>query len=69
MYFERPVTVEHGTNELMSLDAGRVPARVEELLDGDFERGQVPPLWDGHAAERIVDVLASIGGESMGSQL
>jgi UDP-N-acetylglucosamine 2-epimerase (non-hydrolysing) len=43
----------------MSLDAERVPARVEELLKGECSKGQIPQLWDGHAAERIVNVLES----------
>jgi UDP-N-acetylglucosamine 2-epimerase (non-hydrolysing) len=56
---ERPVTVELGTNRL-------VPARCEAITRAVAEttarpRGprRVPPLWDGAAAERIVDVLAA----------
>jgi UDP-N-acetylglucosamine 2-epimerase (non-hydrolysing) len=54
---ERPITVELGTNTLLGL----APERIRELPDliarrRDDDRG-VPPLWDGHAARRIVDVL------------
>lgn len=55
---ERPVTVELGTNELI----GPNPVKVEEFgrraLGGKWKTGQVPPLWDGKASERIAAVLA-----------
>jgi UDP-N-acetylglucosamine 2-epimerase (non-hydrolysing) len=55
---ERPITVSMGTNTLLGLDPARI-AEVPALLAEAREReAQVPPLWDGHAAERIVDVLA-----------
>ena len=54
---ERPVTVELGTNVLLGLRPERV-AEIPALIDEVRAReSQVPPLWDGHAAERIVDVL------------
>jgi len=56
---ERPVTIEMGTNHLLGLRPERI-AEVPELISGT--RGgthRLPPLWDGAAAERIVDVLAS----------
>ncbi|MBD0290893.1 MAG: UDP-N-acetylglucosamine 2-epimerase (non-hydrolyzing) [Thermoleophilia bacterium] len=56
---ERPVTVELGTNVLLGL----APARIREipaLIDAARRRRtSVPPLWDGEAARRIVDVLAA----------
>jgi UDP-N-acetylglucosamine 2-epimerase (non-hydrolysing) len=54
---ERPVTVEMGTNALLGLRPDRVaelPSLVEEIR---AREAKVPPLWDGRAAERIVDVL------------
>jgi UDP-N-acetylglucosamine 2-epimerase (non-hydrolysing) len=54
---ERPVTVTLGTNELAPLDADHVAARLDAILAGEARKGQIPPLWDGHAAERITDVL------------
>ena len=63
---ERPITVSMGTNTLLGLDPARI-ADVPELLARAREReAQVPPLWDGHAAERIVDVLSrTLGAESV----
>jgi len=55
---ERPITIELGTNELLSLDAELVFERVMKILAGDVRPGRIPPLWDGHAAERIVSVLS-----------
>ncbi|HMJ01845.1 MAG TPA: UDP-N-acetylglucosamine 2-epimerase (non-hydrolyzing), partial [Conexibacter sp.] len=57
---ERPVTVELGTNVLLGLDPRRIreaPALIEQVRG---RQAQVPPLWDGQAAGRIVDVLAAL---------
>jgi UDP-N-acetylglucosamine 2-epimerase (non-hydrolysing) len=57
---ERPVTIELGTNLLLGLD----PRRIEEvpaLIDAAASRpARIPPLWDGRAAGRIVDVLGTV---------
>jgi UDP-N-acetylglucosamine 2-epimerase (non-hydrolysing) len=56
---ERPVTVELGTNTLIGLAPERI-AEVPSLLDAARRRpASVPPGWDGRAAKRIVEVLAS----------
>ncbi len=57
---ERPVTVTLGTNILVGQDMGRLRTEVGRILAGDGKRGQVPPLWDGHAAERIADVIENL---------
>jgi UDP-N-acetylglucosamine 2-epimerase (non-hydrolysing) len=54
---ERPVTINLGTNELIPLDARKVANRVSEILNGKKPTGQIPPLWDGQSAKRIIDVL------------
>jgi UDP-N-acetylglucosamine 2-epimerase (non-hydrolysing) len=56
---ERPVTCELGTNTLLGLDPARI-AEVPELMAARAAQPpSVPPLWDGKASERIVDVLAA----------
>jgi UDP-N-acetylglucosamine 2-epimerase (non-hydrolysing) len=57
---ERPVTVELGTNTLLGLDPARiddVPALIEQTRS---RPARIPPQWDGHAAERIADVLERV---------
>jgi UDP-N-acetylglucosamine 2-epimerase (non-hydrolysing) len=56
---ERPVTVELGTNTLLGLRPERI-AEIPSLVAAAIDRAiEPPPLWDGRAAERIVDVLAA----------
>ncbi len=54
---ERPVTVTHGTNELVGTDRQRIVQGVTDVLAGRGKHGTRPPLWDGHAAERIVSII------------
>ncbi|MEQ1745284.1 MAG: UDP-N-acetylglucosamine 2-epimerase (non-hydrolyzing) [Saprospiraceae bacterium] len=55
---ERPVTVELGTNTIISdLNPETAERQIELLLAGKYKQGSVPPLWDGKAAERIADIL------------
>lgn len=54
---ERPITVTLGTNILVGEDTKRLTTELNRILDGKGKRGTVPPLWDGHAGERIADVL------------
>jgi len=55
---ERPVTCELGTNVLVGTDPARIRAAIRTALGPRDARRphQVPPLWDGHAAERIVAI-------------
>lgn len=54
---ERPVTCTLGTNLLVGTDPAAIRMAIAEALAGDPRPGQIPPLWDGHAAERMVEVL------------
>jgi UDP-N-acetylglucosamine 2-epimerase (non-hydrolysing) len=54
---ERPVTVTHGTNTVLGLKPQRI-AEIPALIGGERRPAAVPPLWDGHAAERIAAVVA-----------
>jgi UDP-N-acetylglucosamine 2-epimerase (non-hydrolysing) len=55
---ERPITVEEGTNVLAGTDPDNVIAAAREAIAGRARKGRRPALWDGRAAERIVDILA-----------
>ncbi len=54
---ERPITVSLGTNTLVGRDIQRLQTELEAVLAGKAKRGTAPPLWDGHAAERIAQVI------------
>ena len=54
---ERPVTVEKGTNQIVGTDRRRIIEAIQRVLCGDFTPTEAPPLWDGKAARRIVDIL------------
>jgi UDP-N-acetylglucosamine 2-epimerase (non-hydrolysing) len=55
---ERPVTIRAGTNTLLGLDPAAISGIPAALAERPAERPDPPPLWDGHAAERIADVIA-----------
>jgi UDP-N-acetylglucosamine 2-epimerase (non-hydrolysing) len=53
---ERPITITHGTNRLVRPD--EMVAAARDVLAGPARpSGRRPPLWDGHAGERIADVI------------
>jgi len=54
---ERPITISHGTSVLVGNDTATIVREAERILGGGGKRGTVPPLWDGHAGERIAAVI------------
>jgi UDP-N-acetylglucosamine 2-epimerase (non-hydrolysing) len=52
---ERPITITLGSNRLTKLES--FVDDVDSVLVGPERIGEVPPLWDGHTAERILDCL------------
>jgi UDP-N-acetylglucosamine 2-epimerase (non-hydrolysing) len=54
---ERPVTISQGTNLLVGTDPAKIVLAAKEILAGKGKSGRIPELWDGHTAERIVDIL------------
>lgn len=54
---ERPVTVTMGTNILVGQDMQRLRVELEQILNGNTRRVQIPPLWDGKTGERIAQVI------------
>jgi UDP-N-acetylglucosamine 2-epimerase (non-hydrolysing) len=55
---ERPITILEGTNRLVGLDPDRIVRGAEEALAAP-RPSRRPALWDGKAAERIVQVLTT----------
>jgi len=54
---ERPITISEGTNLLIGTDPAKILAAAQQILAGKGKPGRIPPFWDGHAAERIVEIL------------
>jgi UDP-N-acetylglucosamine 2-epimerase (non-hydrolysing) len=58
---ERPITVSHGTNRLVTPEA-LGPMVDLALAGGIVAPPEGPPMWDGHAGERIAAILAASPG-------
>jgi UDP-N-acetylglucosamine 2-epimerase (non-hydrolysing) len=59
---ERPITCEVGTNLIAGNTREGILRCASAVLQADAPRGSVPDRWDGHAAERIVGILADVEG-------
>lgn len=57
---ERPETVTIGTNELLGTDPAAIAPAMARLLSGGWKKGIIPPLWDGHTAERIIEIITKL---------
>jgi UDP-N-acetylglucosamine 2-epimerase (non-hydrolysing) len=55
---ERPVTVTLGTNVLVGQNGTTLRLELAKILEGKQKPSSVPPLWDGHAGERIAEILS-----------
>jgi UDP-N-acetylglucosamine 2-epimerase (non-hydrolysing) len=56
---EWPETIDIGTNELLGTDPKAIKPAMEKLFSGEWKKGEIPELWDGKTAERIVESLLS----------
>jgi len=65
---ERPVTVEMGTNTLLGLRPELIPEVPRLIEEATRQEPRVPLLWDGRAASRIVEVLASFRMPALGEE-
>lgn len=61
---ERPETCELGTNVLVGNNTEKIENAFLQLFSGNWKAGGIPPLWDGNAAERIIEHLLKIYGLS-----
>jgi UDP-N-acetylglucosamine 2-epimerase (non-hydrolysing) len=54
---ERPVTAQIGSNQIVGTDPEKILAAYRKATSGNWREPQIPPLWDGKAAQRIVKIL------------
>jgi len=54
---ERPITVSQGTNTIVDNDTDKIIQEANKIIDGIYKQGNIPKLWDGKSAERVVKVL------------
>ena len=57
---ERPETCTVGTNELIGTNPAAIKPALDKLFAGEWKKGATPELWDGHAAERIIEILSAL---------
>ncbi|MGI8835641.1 MAG: non-hydrolyzing UDP-N-acetylglucosamine 2-epimerase [Pyrinomonadaceae bacterium] len=55
---ERPITVSLGTNKIVGTDTATIVREAFVALDAGLKPAVAIPFWDGHTAERIVNILA-----------
>ncbi len=54
---ERPVTIDVGLNTVVGTDPVSILKIFYQVVKNGNVRCGIPELWDGHAAERIVEIL------------
>ena len=54
---ERPITITMGTNKLIAFDLNEIKAEILSIEKGTYKKGEIPPLWDGKATERILEFI------------
>ena len=54
---ERPVTVDVGCNQIVGTDPERILSAFRQVMQAETFECPAPEKWDGHAAERIADIL------------
>lgn len=57
---ERPETCTVGTNELIGTNPDAIKPAMDKLFAGEWKKGAIPELWDGHTAARIIEILARL---------
>jgi len=61
---ERPITIKLGTNRLVDTTRKALVEAIRHKLTEGRESRNVPPLWDGNAAERIVSIFKELNQEN-----
>ena len=62
---ERPIKITEGTNQLVTPES--LPSTLAGVLR-DPPAARSPALWDGHAGERIADVITSRSSGSVSAR-
>lgn len=57
---ERPETCSVGTNELLGANPAAIKPAMDRLFAGEWKKGGIPEMWDGHAAERITEIISGL---------
>ena len=57
---ERPETCTIGTNRLLGTDPAAIAPAFDLLFAGAWSKGNIPPLWDGKTAQRIIQILKKL---------
>ena len=57
---ERPETITIGTNELVGTNPENIKPALDLLFSGQWKKGGIPHLWDGKAADRIINYLINL---------
>lgn len=54
---ERPITCTLGTNTLVPFEVKTILNYISQVESGTYKKGQVPPMWDGKATERVFEAI------------
>lgn len=54
---ERPETITIGTNTLVGITIENLSLEFTKFLENGMPKKGIPPLWDGKASERIIEIL------------
>ena len=57
---ERPETCTLGTHLLVGTNPDNVKPALDILFSGQWQKGNIPMLWDGTAANRIVELIIDL---------
>jgi len=57
---ERPETITQGTNELVGTDPNNIAPAMKTLFSGNWKKGEIPPMWDGKTANRIIEHIVKL---------
>ena len=54
---ERPITSDIGSNQIVGTETENILNAYQRISSGSWRQPQIPPLWDGNAAQRIVRII------------